>query len=75
MTAPPARQFDAIMKNYESGKSTTMSNKPSKNLATAANGIHLKAHKDNNVEYRKVSIAVLIQYLFDEYGDITPINL
>jgi hypothetical protein len=35
----------------------------------------LEAHHDDNVGYDNVSIHVLIQYLFDEYGDITPIDL
>jgi hypothetical protein len=46
-----------------------------KQLATAIDGIYLEAHKDNNVGYENVSIEVLLQYLFDEYGDITPVDL
>ena len=46
-----------------------------KQLATAIEHIYLDAHYDDNVGYENVSIHVLIQYLFDEFGDITPIDL
>ena len=46
-----------------------------KQLATAVDKIYLEAHYDDNVGYENVSIRTLIQYLFDEYGDITPIDL
>jgi hypothetical protein len=44
-------------------------------LSDAIEKIYLEAHHDNNVCYENVSIHVLIQYLFDEYGDIMPIGL
>jgi hypothetical protein len=46
-----------------------------KQLSEAIEKIYLEAHHDDNVGYEHVSIHVLIQYHFDEYGDITPINL
>jgi hypothetical protein len=46
-----------------------------KQLSEAIEKIYLKAHHGDNVGYEHVSIHVLIQYLFDEYGDITPIGL
>jgi hypothetical protein len=46
-----------------------------KQLASSIEKIYLDAHHDDNVGYENVSIHVLIQYLFDEFGDITPINL
>jgi hypothetical protein len=44
-------------------------------LARAIDGIYLEAHKDNNVGYGNISIEVLLQYLFDKNGDITPVDL
>jgi hypothetical protein len=46
-----------------------------KQLATAVDKIYLEAHYDDNVGYENISIRTLIQYLFDEYGDITPLDL
>jgi hypothetical protein len=46
-----------------------------KQLATAIDKIYLEAHYDDNVGYENISIRTLIQYLFDEYGDTTPLNL
>jgi hypothetical protein len=47
-----------------------------KQIATFVNIIYLKAHKDHNVSYEIVSIAVLLAVipLFNEYCDITPID-
>jgi hypothetical protein len=41
-------------------------------LATAVDKVYLEA---NNVGYENVTIQTLIQYLFDEYGDIAPLDL
>jgi hypothetical protein len=46
-----------------------------KQLATTVDKIYLEAHYDDNVGYENVSIRTLIQYLFNENGDITPIDL
>jgi hypothetical protein len=46
-----------------------------KQLSEAIEKIYLEVHHDNKVGYEHVSIHVLIQYLFDGYGDITPIDL
>jgi hypothetical protein len=46
-----------------------------KQLAQAIDKIYLEAHSDENVGYENVTIHTLIQYLFDEYGDITPLDL
>jgi hypothetical protein len=46
-----------------------------KQLATAVDKIYLEAHYDDNVGYENISIRTLIQYLFDKYGDMTPLDL
>jgi uncharacterized protein YdbL (DUF1318 family) len=46
-----------------------------KQLAKAIEHIYLDTPYDDNVGYENVSIHVLIQYLFDEFGDITLIDL
>jgi hypothetical protein len=46
-----------------------------KQLTTAINKIYMLAHNDSNVMFENVTIRVLLQYLFNEYGDITPLGL
>jgi hypothetical protein len=46
-----------------------------KQLATAIEKNYLKAHNDLNVGYEIITVQVLLQYLFDEYGNITPLDL
>jgi hypothetical protein len=72
---PSARSSGATTKKIREWKEyNNVQRALKKQLATAVDKIYLEAHYDN-VGYENVSIRTLIQYLLDEYGDITPINL
>ena len=46
-----------------------------KQLINSLDPVYLRARKDRNTGFAKVSLRDLLQFLFDNYGQITPIKL